>query len=144
MSTYLLDVNVLIALIDPVHVHHDVAHVWFKTTGRQHWASCPLTENGVIRIISHAKYPNCIGSPGMAADVMARFCALPGHAFWPDDISVLDGNHIDTSRLLGCSQITESYLLALANAHGGQLATFDNRLVVDAVRVGRAALHLIA
>ena len=144
MSTYLLDVNVLIALIDPVHVHHDVAHVWFKATGRRHWASCPLTENGVIRIVSHAKYPNCIGSPGMAADVMTRFCALPGHAFWPDDISVLDGNHIDTSRLLGCSQITDSYLLALANAHGGQLATFDNRLVVDAVRGGRAALHLIA
>ena len=144
MSTYLLDVNVLIALIDPVHVHHDVAHGWFKATGRRHWASCPLTENGVIRIVSHAKYPNCIGSPGMAADVMALFCALPGHAFWPDDISVLDGNHIDTSRLLGCSQITDSYLLALARAHGGQLATFDNRLVVDAVRGGRAALHLIA
>ena len=144
MSTYLLDVNVLIALIDPVHVDHDVAHGWFKATGRRHWASCPLTENGVIRIVNHAKYPNCIGSPGMAADVMARFCALPGHAFWPDDISVLDGNHIDTSRLLGCSQITDSYLLALANAHDGQLATFDNRLVVDAVRGGRAALHLIA
>ena len=144
MSTYLLDVNVLIALIDPVHVHHDVAHVWFKATGRRHWASCPLTENGIIRIVSHAKYPNCIGSPGMAADVMAHFCALPGHIFWPDDISVLDGNHIDTSRLLGCSQITDSYLLALANAHDGQLATFDNRLVVDAVRGGRAGLHLIA
>ena len=144
MSTYLLDINVLIAPIDAAHVHHDVAHVWFKATSRRHWASCPLTKNGVIRIVSHAKYPNCIGSPGMAADVMALFCALPGHAFWPDDISVLDGNHIDTSRLLGCSQITDSYLLALANAHDGQLATFDNRLVVDAVRGGRAALHLIA
>ena len=144
MITYLLDVNVSTALIDPVHVDHDVAHVWFKATGQRHWASCPLTENRVIRIVNHAKYPNCIGSPGMAADVKARLCALPRHLFWPDDISVLDGNHIDTSRLLGCSQITDSYLLALANAHGGQLATFDNRLVVDAVAGGRAALQLIA
>ena len=144
MSTYLLDINVLIAPIDPAHVHHDVAHVWLKATGRRHWASCPLTENGGIRFVSHAKYPNCIGSPGMAADVKARFCALPRHLFWPDDISAVDGNHIDTSRLLGFSQITDSCLLALANAHGGQLATFDNRLVVDAVRGGRAALHMIA
>ena len=75
---------------------------------------------------------------------MARFCALPGHVFWPDGISLLDSKLIDTSRLLGSSQITDSYLLALARAHAGRLATFDNRLVVDAVRGGRAALHLIS
>lgn len=89
MTTYLLDVNVMIALIDPAHVHHETAHVWFKARGRRGWASCPLIENGVIRIV------------------------------------------------------TDTYLLALACAHDGQLATFDNRLVVDAVRNGRAALHLI-
>lgn len=144
MSAFLLDVNVLIALIDPAHVHHDTAHAWFKAHGRRRWASCPLTENGVVRIVSHPKYPNCIGSPGLAADVMARFCALPGHVFWPDDISLLNAKHIDRSRLLGSPQITDSYLLALARAHGGQLATFDSRLVVDAVRGGRAALHLIS
>ena len=103
-----------------------------------------MTENGVVPIVSHPKYPNCIGSPGLAADMMARFCALPGHVFWPDDISMLGGKQIDSSRLLGFSQITDSYLLALARVHGGQLATFDNRLVVDAVRGGRAALHLIS
>ena len=143
MTAYLLDVNVLIALIDPAHVHHDTAHAWFKARGRRSWASCPLTENGVIRIVSHPKYPNCIGSPGLAADVMARLCRLPGHVFWPDDISVLDNQYIDITRLLSSSQITDSYLLALARAHDGQLATFDNRLVVDAVRNGRAVLHLI-
>ena len=144
MGAFLLDVNVLIALVDPAHVHHDIAHAWFKANGRRSWASCPMTENGVVPIVSHPKYPNCIGSPGLAADTMARFCALPGHAFWPDDISMLGGKQIDSSRLLGFSQITDSYLLALARAHGGQLATFDNRLVVDAVRGGRAALHLIS
>lgn len=108
MSAFLLDVNVLIALIDPAHVHHDTAHAWFKANGRQSWASCPLTENGVVRIVSHPKYPNCIGSPGLAADVMARFCALRGHVFWADDISLLDGKLINPSRLLGSSQITDS------------------------------------
>jgi toxin-antitoxin system PIN domain toxin len=143
LTTYLLDVNVLIALIDPAHVHHESAHTWFKARGRRGWASCPLIENGVIRIVSHPKYPNHVGPPGLVADVMARLCRLPGHVFWPDDISVLDGKHIDTTRLLSSSQITDSYLLALARVHDGQLATFDNRLVVDAVRNGRAALHLI-
>ncbi len=143
MTAYLLDVNVLIALIDPAHVHYDTAHAWFKASGRRSWASCPLTENGFIRIVSHPKYPNCIGSPGLAADVMARLCRLPGHVFWPEDISVLDNQYIDITRLLSSSQITDSYLLALARAHDGQLATFDNRLVVDAVRNGRAVLHLI-
>ena len=144
MSTFLLDANVLIALIDPAHVHHDTAHAWFKGSGRRSWASCPLTENAVVRIVSHPKYPNCIGSPGLAVDVMARFCALPGHAFWPDSISVLDSKYIDSARLLSPAQVTDSYLLALAHAHGGRLATFDNRLVVDAVHSGRAALHLIS
>ena len=143
MTTYLLDVNVLIALIDPAHIYHETAHTWFKTHGRRAWASCPLTENGVIRIISNPRYPNCVGSPGLATDVMTRLCKLPNHAFWPDDISILAGKHIDATRLLSSSQITDSYLLALARAHNGQLATFDNRLVVDAVRNGRSALHFI-
>ena len=144
MSTFLLDINVLIALIDPAHVHHDTAHAWFKASGRRGWASCPLTENGVIRIVSHPKYPNRIGTPGLAAEVMTRFCALSGHAFWPDDISVLDSKLIDKARLLSFSQVTDSYLLALARARGGILASLDKRLVVDAVHDGRAALHLIA
>ena len=74
---------------------------------------------------------------------MAQLCKLPGHAFWPDDISLLDGKHINSERLLSSAQITDSYLLALARAHGGQLATFDQRLVADAVPDGRAALHTI-
>lgn len=143
MTTYLLDVNVLIALIDPAHVQHDTAHTWFKARGGRSWASCPLTENGVLRIVSHPRYPNPIGSPALAASVMARLCKVPGHVFWPDDISVLDDTHVDATRLLSSSQITDSYLLALASAHKGQLATFDSRLVVEAVRKGRSALHLI-
>ncbi len=144
MTTFLLDVNVLIALVDPIHVQHDAAHAWFTGKPRDAWATCPLTENGVLRIVGHPRYPNSPGSPVAVAQLMTRLCALPGHAFWPDDISLLDAKHIDAGRLLGSGQVTDSYLLALACAHGGQLATFDRRLVVDAVRDGARGLHLIA
>jgi hypothetical protein len=71
------------------------------------------------------------------------FCSLPGHHFWPDDVSLLDCTEVETSRLLHSAQISDTYLLALASIHGGQLATFDRRLVVSAVRSGKSALYLI-
>jgi len=141
--TFLLDVNVLVALIDPAHVQHDAAHDWFAKHGKKAWATCPLTENGVMRIVGHARYPNSPGTPAAVAQVMAGLCALPGHVFWPDDISLLDTKKLDASRILSSAQVTDSYLLALACAHGGKLATFDRRLVTDAVRGGAKGLHLI-
>jgi toxin-antitoxin system PIN domain toxin len=141
--TFLLDVNVLVALIDPAHVQHDAAHDWFAKHGRKAWATCPLTENGVMRIVGHARYPNSPGTPAAVAQVMLGLCALPGHMFWPDNISLLDTRKLDATRILSSAQVTDSYLLALACAHGGKLATFDRRLVVDAVRGEAKGLHLI-
>lgn len=143
MSVFLLDVNVLIALIDPAHVQHDAAHEWFAVHGKRAWATCPLTENGVLRIVGHPRYPNSPGTPAEVAQLMSGLRALPGHAFWADDVSLLDTGTIDASRLLTSGQVTDSYLLALACAHGGRLATFDRRLVTDAVRGGAQSLHLI-
>ena len=143
MTRFLLDINVLIALIDPAHVQHDRAHEWFAATGRKAWATCPLTENGVLRIVGHARYPNSPGTPAAVAKLLTTLCALHGHEFWPNDITLLDAKRVDGSRLLDSAQVTDSYLLALASAHGGQLATFDQRLVTDAVVNGAKALHLI-
>ena len=143
MTTFLLDVNVLIALVDPTHVQHDAAHEWFALQGHQAWATCPLTENGLLRIVGHARYPNSPGTPAAVAPLMAALRALPGHVFWPDDISLLDAERIDATRLLNSAQVTDSYLLALACAHNGHLASFDRRLVKDAVRGGARRLHLI-
>ena len=140
---FLLDVNVLIALLDPSHIQHDVAHKWFEARGRHAWATCPLTENGVLRIVGHTRYPNSPGTPAAVAELMTGICALPGHTFWPDDISLFDSEKLDMTRLLSSGQVTDSYLLALAWAHGGQLATFDRRLVTDAVHNGMQGLHLI-
>ena len=141
MTTFLLDINVLIALIDPMHVQHDTAHAWFQ--GKKSWATCALTENGVLRIIGHPRYPNSPGNPAEIAQIMEKLCLLPEHQFWPDNISLLNNPNIKTDSLLNSSQITDSYLLALASAHKGQLATFDQRLVTTAVQQGKKSLHLI-
>jgi toxin-antitoxin system PIN domain toxin len=143
LKRFLIDINVLIALIDPAHVQHDRAHEWFAVSGRRAWATCPLTENGVLRIVGHARYPNSPGTPAAVAELLRVLCALQGHDFWPDDTTLLDPARVDGSRLLDSAQVTDSYLLALASAHGGQLATFDQRLVADAVVNGAQALHLI-
>jgi uncharacterized protein len=141
--TYLLDVNVLVALIDPNHVAHDAAHHWFETIGARAWATCPITENGVIRIIGNVKYPSTPGSPAEVARIVAQMRELPGHVFWADDISLLGDERVDPSQLLTSAQVTDTYLLALAVAHEGKLATFDRRLSPKAVTSGKAALHLI-
>lgn len=143
MTRFLLDINVLIALIDPSHVQHDRAHKWFASKGQSAWATCPITENGVLRIVGHARYPNFPGSPAAVAELLAKFCGRPGHSFWADDVSLLDRELVDRARLLDSGQVTDTYLLALARAHNGQLATFDQHLVSDAVIDGRQALHLI-
>ena len=141
--TYLLDVNVLIALSDPAHVQHELAHEWFAQYGQSAWATCPITQNGLLRIVGHVRYPNSPGTPAAVASTLASLCALPGHVFWPDDISLIDARYIDASRLLSSVQVTDSYLLALACAHSGQLATFDRKLVVSVVSGGSRALCLV-
>jgi uncharacterized protein len=143
VTRFLLDVNVLIALIDPAHVQHDRAHTWFAASGRKAWATCPMTENGVLRIVGHARYPNSPGTPAAVAELMERFLAHPGYAFWPDDVRLFDRRRVHAARLLDSAQVTDSYLLALATAHGGKLATFDRQLVTDAVVNGSQALHVI-
>ncbi len=141
--TYLLDVNVLIALIDPGHVAHDDAHAWFEATGRADWATCPLTENGVIRIVGHPKYPNSPGSPSAVAELVAKLRGLPGHSFWPDDFSLVGSDTIDISKILTSGQVTDTYLLGLAASRSGRLASFDRKLSIQAVQGGKSVLHLI-
>jgi toxin-antitoxin system PIN domain toxin len=141
--TYLLDVNVLIALIDPAHVGHDTAHNWFGSLGTKSWATCPITENGVIRIVGHPKYPNSMGSPAAVGPIVSRLRALPGHEFWKDDFSLVGSNLVDVDHIATPGQVTDTYLLALAVANSGQLATFDRRLSTKAVRHGKAGLHII-
>jgi len=142
-TTWLLDVNVLLALLDPTHPHHAPAHAWFATV-RASWASCSVTENGALRIMSHPRYGNAVASAAIAAELLAELCSQPGHVYWAADLSLLDSPLVDRRRLLASDQITDTWLLALAVQRGGKLATFDKRLVTGAVQGGAAALHVIA
>jgi uncharacterized protein len=143
VTRYLLDVNVLIALIDPAHVQHEAVHAWFSRVGRKAFATSPITENGLLRIVGHPKYPNSPGPPSTVADSLTAIRALPGHAFWPDSVSLVDTRFVDASLLSSHSRVTDSYLLALARANKGQLATLDHKLATEVVAEGKAALALI-
>jgi toxin-antitoxin system PIN domain toxin len=141
--TFLLDVNVLIALIDPAHIGHDAAHRWFVERRKGAWATCPITENAVMRIVGHPKYPGGPGSPAQMAAIVMRLRTLEGHVFWPDDISLIGTGAVDPLQIMTPGQVTDTYLLALAVTHGGRLATLDRRLNVQAVKGGKAALMVI-
>ena len=138
----LLDVNVLVALLDASHLHHRTATDWLATHARFGWASCPLTQNGCLRILSLPAYPN----PQPTASVAQRLgqaVADASHAFWPDAFSLLDEGRLVWNRILSSRQITDAYLLALATANGGRLVTFDRGIGVDAVR-GATKRNLVA
>ena len=141
--TFLLDVNVLIALVDTDHVHHAPAHDWFAREGQQDWASCPITENGLVRIVGNPKYRNSDRSPGAIVDVLSRMTDLDGHVRWPDDVSLTDSSLFIAERLRTPAQVTDTYLLGLAVRHGGRLATLDRRLSPLSVIGGEQALHII-
>ncbi len=138
---YLLDVNVWIALLDEAHVHHSHA-LAFMTSPALKIASCPLVENGVIRILNLPGYSK-FGPVGF--DKVSRklrdICADMDHEFWPDSVSLRTVGMIDWSRVLGHNQITDSYLLALVKANQGCLVTLDHRVTLSTV-VGAAAQNI--
>jgi toxin-antitoxin system PIN domain toxin len=123
----LLDVNVLIALHDSDHALHERAAQWFDTNARFGWASCPLTQNGCLRIMNQPGY----GQPQPLSVLVAMLCKSVNtefHAFWNDDISILDPSRFRHSHMHSPRQLTDLYLLALAVKNGGRFVTFDLRI----------------
>ncbi|HEX4266332.1 MAG TPA: TA system VapC family ribonuclease toxin [Steroidobacteraceae bacterium] len=137
----LLDINVLIALFDPDHVSHGPAMNWFAAHAKEGWASCPLTQNGCVRIMSTPSYPNF--KPVQAVvERLAEACAERIHELWPDAPSLLD-SVFDATRIHGPRQVTDVYLLGLAVQHQGRLVTFDDRIPLQAVRNATAVNLLV-
>ena len=129
----LLDINVLIALMDPDHAFHDRAHSWWAVRPRA-WASCPLTENGVIRIMASIAYS--AAAPFTVAEIAARlaqFARQTDHDFWGDSLSLRDARLFDHARILSSRHLTDLYLVALAVEHDGRLVTFDRHVPLGAV-----------
>jgi toxin-antitoxin system PIN domain toxin len=136
----LLDVNVLLALLDSDHVDHARAGEWLDAEVEAGWASCPITENGFVRIISQPRYPSPV-LPAQAVELLADARRSRHHAFWPCDVSLLEAQVVDRSRLHGSRQVTDAYLLALAVAHDGRFVTFDRALTLQTVH-GATQDHL--
>jgi toxin-antitoxin system PIN domain toxin len=134
----LLDVNVLIALLDSDHTSHAVALSWFTEHAREGWASCPITQNGCVRIMSNHGYPNALPIQSVMKR-LADACEDDVHEFWSDDVSLLDPNTVDSTRIHGPRQLTDIYLLALGVRHGGRFVTFDTGIPLAAVR--KATTH---
>lgn len=140
MRRALLDINVLLALLDSDHVDHSRAFDWLEAGVEHGWASCAITENGFVRVISQPRYPSPI-APAVAIDLLSRACEDRAHEFWACDISLLDARIMDRTHLHAPRQITDAYLLALATAHDGRLVTFDGSIPISAVG-GATADHL--
>lgn len=137
----LLDVNVVIALLDADHVHHAHAQQWLARNITAGWASCPITQNGAVRIMSQAGYPNAV-SPLHAATLLRTAAATRHHEFWPDDVSLLDSARVAMDRIHGPRQITDAFLLLLAASRDGRFVTFDSAVPLGAVPMA-SARHLV-
>jgi len=137
----LLDVNVLIALLDEQHEMHTLATHWFNSNVDFGWATCPITENGCLRIMSQNSYPN----PLSISQIAHRLCEAvesARHHFWPDDVSLLTAKRILWQHIIGPKQVTDIYLLSLAIKHRGMFVTFDNRINPSVVAGANRHLHV--
>jgi uncharacterized protein len=136
---FLLDINVLIALADPDHVHHTRAESFFLSNHHSGWATCPLTENGFVRIISHPSYLKGPATPDLAREILNELCQHAGHHFWADELSLRNFGPLPSSS----KHLTDHYLLSLAVHHQGILVTLDSRIDAALVRGGSSACVVI-
>jgi toxin-antitoxin system PIN domain toxin len=141
MSAGLLDVNVLVALFDPAHPNHEDSHRWFGRNRKRGWATCPVTINGCVRVLSNPAYPTVDATPAEVISRLRVFCSSSAHEFWHDSVSLLDDTLFRPPAIAGHQKITDVYLLGLALQHRGKLVTFDRSIPLKAV-VGAASDHL--
>ena len=141
-QTALLDVNVLLALFDRDHTHHDVAHDWMADAAGRQWATCAATQNGFMRVTSNPTSRTGVFRVVDAADFLRRFCSSTHHVFWDESVSLVDRSLFDLAHVSGHRQVTGVYLLGLATKKGGTFVTFDAAVPLKAV-LGATRRHLI-
>jgi toxin-antitoxin system PIN domain toxin len=139
----LLDVNILVALFDADHVHHDLAHDWFADHRAAGWATCPITQAGLVRVVTNPAYRADPPRPAVVIDLLRRFCSSGQHHFWAANVSLVDEAVFDMGAIHGHRQLTDLYLLGLARKMGGALATFDRTITKSAVKGLRADQLLV-
>ncbi|MDE0044554.1 MAG: VapC toxin family PIN domain ribonuclease [bacterium] len=125
---FLLDLNLLLALAWPSHVHHEPAHAWFEREAASGWATCPLTQLGFVRLSSNTAFSSDAVSPTTALSLLQDITDMDGHEFWSDDVDCVSVPFSRDVQLTGHRQVTDAYLLLLARARSGCLATLDRRV----------------
>jgi toxin-antitoxin system PIN domain toxin len=140
---YLLDANILIAILDRDHVHHRPCRKWFESVGHHHWHTCPTTENGAIRVLSGGSYPGKRQRPDEAIERLESLLTLGRHEFIRETMSIRDRQVFIRMHLRGAKQITDTYLLGVAVASGATFATRDHRLDPNTVHGGEDHLLMI-
>lgn len=130
----------LVALCDSAHEFHDEASAWFRQIQPDGWATCPLTENGLVRIVGHPSYPGGPGSPAKARPLLRALVRTSGHFFWADEISICDLTTFPSLARTTAANLIDLYLLALALQHGARFATFDRRIDPSVLPGGAGAL----
>lgn len=127
MKGYLLDINVLLPLAWSTHPRHELAEDWFLALGRTPWATCTVTELGFIRLSANARYTPDAVSPSAARDQLAALMGVGRHQRWPEPSTGALSRDVAAHlrRTTGHAQVTDAYLVALADAKGGRVATFD-------------------
>ena len=133
MKRGLLDVNVLVALLDPNHPNHEEAHEWFGANRRRGWATCPTTINGCVRVLSHPSYPTVSATAAEVVERLRTMCSGAGHLFWSEETTLLDKTRFRVELIPGSRAATDVYLLGVAVHHGGRLVSFDRSIPLKAV-----------
>ncbi len=146
MKGYLLDTNLLIALLWPSHERHDLAVKWFTHHRARGWSTCPFTQAGFVRIVANPAFSRDAVQPREATQILSANTSAADHTFWPDELPFAEGVAFAGVRLLGHQQTTDAYLLGLAIHHGGMLATLDQRIaaLTEARSAERKALAIVA
>ena len=121
----LLDVNVLVALSWPTHIHHEAAQAWFEKHRKAGWATCPATQAGLVRVLSNPAISPDALAPAEAFEHLRTLTQVPGHVFWADDRSLVGSRFVGVDRIVGYRQVTDAHLLGIALRHGGTLVSFD-------------------
>jgi uncharacterized protein len=132
----LLDISVLLALSTIHHQFHASARRWWERERKFGWASCPISQNGMLRILSQPTFPGFVGLRTAAA-VLGKLILDEHHTSILDDISIADPEIFDLHKLQGPGQLTDAYLLALASKNGGRLVTFDRRMSIAPVKTAK-------
>ena len=138
MSIALLDVNILVALLDSAHPNHEDAHTWFGRSRKRGWATCSITVNGCVRVLSNPAYPTVDATPMEVVRRLRIMCESGNHEFWSDSVSLLDEKLFRIALLPGHQKITDAHLLALAVRNRGRLVTFDRSIPLKVVIDARA------